>query len=105
MESIALAIINRWGPKGFWGSGEKGYLFSGSWGALVIIFRDLRSKLTVLGIRFRDSGSPAKKKKTPKRQNTFRELKSFLSGIWGGHCIFFRDQGSTDLPLGASSVD
>ena len=33
------------------GSGENGYLFSGSWGALVIIFRDLGSKLIVLGIR------------------------------------------------------
>ena len=39
------------GPLGFWGSGENGYLFSGSWGALVIIFRDLRSKLIVLGIK------------------------------------------------------
>ena len=39
------------GPQGFWGSGENGYLFSGSWGALVIIFRDLRSKLIVLGIK------------------------------------------------------
>ena len=34
-------------PKGFWGSGEKGYLFSGSWGALIIIFRELGSKLVV----------------------------------------------------------
>ena len=24
-------------PQGVWGSGENGYLFSGSWGALVII--------------------------------------------------------------------
>ena len=39
------------GPQGVWGSGENGYLFSGSWGALVIIFRDLRSKLIVLGIK------------------------------------------------------
>ena len=39
------------GPQGFWGSGENGYLFSGSWGALVIIFRDLGSKLIVLGIK------------------------------------------------------
>ena len=38
------------GPHGFWGSGENGYLFSGSWEALVIIFRDLGSKLIVLGI-------------------------------------------------------
>ena len=34
---------------GFWGSGENGYLFSGSLGALVIIFRDLGSKLIVKG--------------------------------------------------------
>ena len=39
-----------YGPQGFLGSGEKGYLFSGSWGALVIIFRELGSKLMVLGI-------------------------------------------------------
>ena len=45
-----------YGPQGFWRSGEKGYLFSGSWGALVIIFRKLGSKLMVLG-------SPAKSKK------------------------------------------
>ena len=41
---------NTGAPQGFWGSGENGYLFSGSWGALVIIFRDLGSKLIVLGI-------------------------------------------------------
>ena len=29
--------VHIWGPQGFWGSGENGYLFSGSWGALVII--------------------------------------------------------------------
>ena len=39
-----------YGPQGFLGSGEKGYLFSGSWGALVIIFRELVSKLMVLEI-------------------------------------------------------
>ena len=44
------AIAVPWGPQGFWGSGENGYLFSGSWRALVIIFRDLGSKLIVLGI-------------------------------------------------------
>ena len=35
------------GPYGFWGSEENGYLFSGSWEALVIILRDLVSKLIV----------------------------------------------------------
>ena len=37
------------GPLGFCGSGEKCFLFSGFWGALVIIFKDLGSKLIVLG--------------------------------------------------------
>ena len=37
-------------PHGFGGSGENGYLFSWSWEALVIIFKDLGSKLIVLGI-------------------------------------------------------
>ena len=34
-----------------WGSGDKGYLFSGSWEALVIIFSDLGSKPIVQGIK------------------------------------------------------
>ena len=38
------------GPQGFCGSGDKGYLCSGSWEALVIIFRDLGSILIVWGI-------------------------------------------------------
>ena len=38
------------GPQVFWGSGENGYLFSGSWGALVIILGELGSKLIILGI-------------------------------------------------------
>ena len=38
------------GTQGFWKSGENGYLFSGSCGALVNIFRDLGSKLIVFGI-------------------------------------------------------
>ena len=37
------------GPQGFGRSGENDYLFSGGWRALVIIFRDLGSKLIVLG--------------------------------------------------------
>ena len=37
-------------PQGFWGSGENCYLFSGIWGALVIILGELGSKLIVLGI-------------------------------------------------------
>ena len=44
-------IWNTFGaPQGFWGSGENGYLFSGSWGALVIILGELGSKLIILGI-------------------------------------------------------
>ena len=42
--------LNRGASQGFWGSGENGYLFSGSWGALVIISGDLGSKLIFLGI-------------------------------------------------------
>ena len=38
------------GPQGFWGSGEKGYLFSGSRGALLIILGELGSKHILLGI-------------------------------------------------------
>ena len=38
------------GPQEFGGSGENGYLFSGSWGALVIILGELGNKLKVLGI-------------------------------------------------------
>ena len=41
----------------FGGSGENGYLFSGSWGAQVIIFRDLGEQAHSFG----DLGSPAKK--------------------------------------------
>ena len=33
------------------------------------------------------------------KENYFRELRNFLSGIWGDQCIIFRDLGSTD-PLG-----
>ena len=38
------------GGGGGLGSGDKGYLFSGGLGALVIIFRDLGSNLIVRGI-------------------------------------------------------
>ena len=38
------------GPQGFLGSGENGYSFSGSWGALVIILGEVGSKLINLGI-------------------------------------------------------
>ena len=40
-----------WGPQGFWGSGENGFLFSGSWGALVIILGELGSNLIIWGIQ------------------------------------------------------
>ena len=46
----SVKSVSDMGPQGFWGSGENGYLFSGSWGALVIIFSNLRSKFIVLGI-------------------------------------------------------
>ena len=38
------------GPQGFWRSGDKGYLFAGSWEALVTISRHLGSNLAVRGI-------------------------------------------------------
>ena len=34
------------------------------------------------------------------KENTLRELRNFLSGIWGDQCIIFSDQGSTDPPGG-----
>ena len=36
------------------------------------------------------------------KENTFRELRNFLSVILGDQCIIFRDQGSTDPPGGLS---
>ena len=47
-------------PQGFWGSGEKGFLFSGSWGALLIILGEVGSKHILLGIR---GALPKSKKK------------------------------------------
>ena len=41
-------LIN--GPQGFGGAGEKGYLFSGSWGALIIIYGELAHTFADLGI-------------------------------------------------------
>ena len=38
------------GPPGVWGSGETCYLFSGSWGALLIILGELGSKHILFGI-------------------------------------------------------
>ena len=46
------------GPQGFWGSREKGYLFSGSGGALLIILGELGSKHMYT---FGDLGSTVKK--------------------------------------------
>ena len=34
------------------------------------------------------------------KENTLRELRNFLSGIWGDQCNIFSDQGSTDPPGG-----
>ena len=45
-----LQCFKLWGSHGFWGSGENGYLFSGFWGALVIILGEVGSKLIILGI-------------------------------------------------------
>ena len=54
----------KWAPRGFGGSGENGYLFSGSWGALVIILGELGSKLIILGIW----GALPKSKKKKKQE-------------------------------------
>ena len=37
-------------------------------------------------------------------KSTFRELRNFLSGIWGDQCIIFRDKGSTDPLPGARGL-
>ena len=49
-QQIKGGIVLSMGPQGFWGSWENGHLFSGSWGALVIIYGELGSKLIILGI-------------------------------------------------------
>ena len=59
-----MAYKDQWGPQGFWGSGENGYLFSGSWGALVIILGELGSKLIIWGIW---GALPKSKKKNKKK--------------------------------------
>ena len=45
------------GHQGFSGAGEKGYIFSGSWGALAIIFRGAGEQAHTFG----DLGRTAKK--------------------------------------------
>ena len=37
-------------------------------------------------------------------KNIFRELRYFLSGIWGDKYIIFKDQGSTDPPGGPQNL-
>ena len=65
--NVISMIPDKWGPQGFWGSGENGYLFSGSWGALVIILGELGSKLIIYG----DIGSLAIKQKKNKEKPPF----------------------------------
>ena len=38
------------------------------------------------------------------KEKYLRELRDFLSGVWGDHCIIFRDQGSTYPPGGLCDV-
>ena len=72
---VFIRFINVYGgPQVFWVSGENGYLFSGSWGALVIIFRDLGSKLIVLGIM-------GTQQKSKKNNLTLKEKPSFRSNF------------------------
>ena len=42
--------VTAYGLPGVWEAGKKNYLFSGGWGALVIILGELGSKLIVLVI-------------------------------------------------------
>ena len=49
-ENKDIYASNIGAPQGFWGSGEKGYLFSGSWGPLLIILGELGSKHILFGI-------------------------------------------------------
>ena len=75
--------------QGFGGFREKGHLFSGSWGALSNILRDLGSK----------RGFREQKKKT------FRELRKNKSGSWGEGSIFSgsREQRPPPPPPGSAS--
>ena len=58
-------MILQMGPlQGFWGSGEIGYLFSGSWGALVNILGELGSKVIIWRIK----GALPKSKKINKEK-------------------------------------
>ena len=67
------------GPQGFWGSGENGYLFSGSLGALVIISGDIGSKLIVLGIY----GALPKSKKIKEKSPFCLSFLKISSASWG----------------------
>ena len=69
------------GPQGFWGSGENGYLFSGNWGALVIILGELGSKLIILGIK--GALPKSKKKKIRKSLHFVVFFKKFLLLLGG----------------------
>ena len=73
--------------QGFWGFREKGHLFSGSWGALAKILRDLGSKQ-----RFREQ-----------KKKTFRELRKNKLGSWKEGLNFFREQGAK-IPPGRASI-
>ena len=70
------------GPKGFWGSGENGYLFSGIWGALVA---------GETAHSFGDIGSPAKK------QNIIKEKLPFCSIFIPRHTLM---SGYYVIPFG-----
>ena len=77
------------GPQGFWGSGENGYLFSGTRGVLVVILSDFGSKLIVWGF-----GEPCKK---VKKILTLKEKPSFC-------LIFFKSSASENLNVFTSCL-
>ena len=88
---VLFVFVAHWGgTQGFKGSGENGYLFSGSWGVLVIIFRDGGNKFIVFG----DFRSPAKKR----LKNLTLKEKAFISFDFSKKIFGF----SKETPLGKS---
>ena len=79
---IERNIGYNWGsgcwPQGIWGSGDNGYLFSGSWEALVNINRDLWSNLIVRWIWEALQKVKNKCKKSHLKEKTYISFDFFL---------------------------
>ena len=67
-----MVLVTSGAPRGFGELGEKGYLFSGSWGALLIILGELGSKHILLGIK---GALPKSKKNKYQASILFNSLK------------------------------